>query len=173
MLKVGEIDKKIIDFAQFKSWLDAFSALRKLLAQKIEKSAILCILFIDELPCLDTLRSGFIKALGYFWNSWASKQDKIKLIVCGSATSWMIDNIINAKGSLHNRITCEIKYGDSSYFITKEEDEKMCNRLAKFKMQTGTRCALWPTFITTFGLADNMYAKTIPAQAVLDDLFDD
>lgn len=401
-----------------KNWLEAFTALRKLLSRKIENDALSpCILFIDELPCLDTPRSGFVKALGYFWNSWASKQDKVKLVVCGSATSWMIDNVINAKGSLHNRITCEIhlhpfslketeeylinrdfnwtrlmvlqaymamggvpyylsmldggqsvpqnfdrlffqkdaelkkeyrrlfgtlfkkpepymrivqllaenkkglqreqlaqklgqsnnghlgnylddlvqcdfirkysvrdkkvslksgiyqltdfytqfyfsfnhkaegnehfwtenlntpimntwlglsfekvchkhiqqilnalridvmatnhyswrsnprkdedapnpkgaqidliveradhiinvceiKYSEAPYFITKEEDEKMRNRLAKFKMQTGTKCALWPTFITTFGLADNMYSKTIPAQLTLDDLFD-
>lgn len=399
------------------NWLDAFSILRKMLAQKLENTDGPCIVFIDELPCLDTPKSGFVKALGYFWNSWASKQDRIKLIVCGSATSWMIDNIINSKGALHNRITheiylhpftlkeveeyllqrnfrwtrlmilqtymalggipyylsmldnrqslpqnldrlffkrdaelkkeyrrlfatlfkkpepymqivqllaeskkglnreqlaeklgqsnnghlgdyledlvqcdfirkysirdkkvsnksaiyqlmdfyslfylsfigkaevnehfwtenlntpimnawlglsfervcqahvpqilkalridaistnfytwrsnprkdednilergaqidliieradhiinvCEVKYSESAYLLSKEEDDKIRNRLAVFQNQTGTRCALWPTFITTFGLADGMYSQSIPAQVVLDDLFD-
>ena len=65
-------------------------------------------MFIDELPCLDYKGSALVEALGYFWNSWASKQDNFKLIVCGSATSWMIKNIIDSKGGLHNRITHEI-----------------------------------------------------------------
>ena len=89
------------------NWLDAFALLRKALAQKLADDTP-CIIFIDELPCFDTPKAGFVKALGYFWNSWASKNDKIKMIVCGSATSWMIDHVINSKGSLHDRVTCEI-----------------------------------------------------------------
>ena len=89
------------------NWLEAFSMLRKALSDKLTADAP-CILFIDELPCFDTPKAGFVKALGYFWNSWASKHDQIKMIVCGSATSWMIDHVINSKGSLHNRVTCEI-----------------------------------------------------------------
>ncbi|MCQ2973584.1 MAG: AAA family ATPase [Bacteroidales bacterium] len=88
-------------------WLDAFSLLRKFLSNKISEGKP-CIIFIDELPCLDYKGSGLVEALGYFWNSWASKQDNIKLIVCGSATSWMISNIIDSRGGLHNRITHEI-----------------------------------------------------------------
>lgn len=89
------------------SWMKAFAELRKFLQPKVEKGAPV-ILFFDEIPSLDTQRSGFIRALGYFWNSWASLHDNIKLIVCGSATSWMIKNIIDAKGGLHNRITHEM-----------------------------------------------------------------
>ena len=57
---------------------------------------------------MDTQRSGFVRALGYFWNSWASLQDNMMLIVCGSATSWMIRHIVDDKGGLHDRITHEI-----------------------------------------------------------------
>lgn len=88
-------------------WLDAFSLLRKFLSEKISENNP-CIVFIDELPCLDYKGSGLVEALGYFWNSWASKQSNFKLIVCGSATSWMISNIIDSRGGLHNRITHEI-----------------------------------------------------------------
>lgn len=89
------------------NWMQAFIVLKNYLKTKISSEKPM-ILFFDELPCFDTQRSGFIRALGYFWNSWASLQDNVTLIVCGSATSWMIKNIINNKGGLHNRITHEI-----------------------------------------------------------------
>ena len=90
------------------NWMKAFSTLRKFLQPKVD-SGEPCIVFLDEIPCLDTHNSGFVKALGYFWNSWASLHENIKLIVCGSATTWMIKNIIDSKGGLHNRITHEMR----------------------------------------------------------------
>ncbi|MBQ9213966.1 MAG: AAA family ATPase [Bacteroidales bacterium] len=92
---------------QPQNWMEAFTEIRIFLQQKIE-SEKKCIMFIDELPCLDYKSSSIIEALGYFWNNWASKQSNFKLIVCGSATSWMVKNIIDSKGGLHNRITHEI-----------------------------------------------------------------
>ena len=89
------------------TWLDAFFALRDLLEKKIEPGKR-CLLFIDELPCLDTPKAGFVKALGHFWNSWANWQSEIMLIVCGSATSWMVRNVIDNHGGLHDRITNEM-----------------------------------------------------------------
>ena len=89
------------------SWIDAFSALRELLESKIETGKR-CVIFIDELPCLDTPKAGFVNALGHFWNNWANWQPEIMLIVCGSATSWMVRNIIDNHGGLHDRITHEI-----------------------------------------------------------------
>ena len=89
------------------NWIEAFTEIRKFLQPKIS-SGKPCIMFIDELPCLDYKGAGLIEALGYFWNSWGAKQSDFKLIVCGSATSWMIKNIIDSKGGLHNRITHEI-----------------------------------------------------------------
>ena len=47
--------------------------------------------------------------LGYFWNSWADRQRNIVLVVCGSATSWMLDNVIRDYGGLHGRLTGTIK----------------------------------------------------------------
>lgn len=90
-----------------KNWLTAFAELRKFLQPKIN-SGEPCIVFIDEISCFDSQRSGFVRALGFFWNSWASLQDNLKLIICGSVTSWMITNIIDSKGGLHNRVTHEI-----------------------------------------------------------------
>jgi len=90
-----------------KSWLEAFRLLEKLLMQKDDGSRQ--VVFIDELPWLDTARSRFIPAFEHFWNGWAAKRDNVMLIVCGSATSWMEDNLINNKGGLYNRLTHEIK----------------------------------------------------------------
>lgn len=87
------------------SWLEAFDALETYLEQLPQGKKIIV---IDELPWLDTVRSRFIGALELFWNGWASARNDIKLIVCGSSTSWMIDNIINSRGGLHNRKTHQI-----------------------------------------------------------------
>jgi uncharacterized protein len=88
-----------------KNWLEAFYMLSKQLEKKKTKKKQ--VLFIDELPWLDTHKSNFMSALDWFWNSWATKKN-VCLIVCGSATSWMINKLINNKGGLHNRVTKRI-----------------------------------------------------------------
>jgi len=67
------------------------------------------VIFLDELPWLDTPRSDFMIALEHFWNSWATNRKDIILITCGSAASWMINELINNHGGLHNRVTERIK----------------------------------------------------------------
>jgi hypothetical protein len=85
-----------------KNWFEAFHRLSLVLAQqKAEKKVI----FLDELPWLDTPQSKFISALEYFWNSWASARTDVLLIVCGSAAAWIINELINNRGGLHNRLT--------------------------------------------------------------------
>ena len=85
-----------------KSWIEAFYELETYLESLPEGKKIV---FIDELPWLDTVRSRFVGALEHFWNDWASARNDIKLIVCGSATSWMLKKLINSRGGLHNRVT--------------------------------------------------------------------
>ena len=89
------------------NWYDAFEALKEVVKKKASKKRHV-IIFIDELPCLDTPRSGVVKALDLFWNGWATRQNNVKLIVCGSATTWIVDNIIDNHGGVHNRITHEM-----------------------------------------------------------------
>ena len=89
------------------NWLDAFLMLELFLQSKDDGSRQL--IFIDELPWLDTPKSGFITALEGFWNTWACSRKNLMLIVCGSATAWMTDKLINNHGGLYNRITSEIK----------------------------------------------------------------
>lgn len=101
------------------NWFKAFQVLRRFLARRLD-SQRRCIVFIDELPCLDTRQSDFAKALGYFWNSWASLQSQMMLIVCGSSTSWMMKNIINSHGGLHDRITHELHLKEFTLSETEE-----------------------------------------------------
>lgn len=85
-----------------KNWTEAFRILSKAIEKQHDGTKII---FIDELPWLDTPKSNFVSALEYFWNNWAYYRSDIKLIVCGSATSWMLNKLINARGGLHNRVT--------------------------------------------------------------------
>ena len=85
-----------------KNWSDAFFKLKKLLKKLPEGRKVI---FIDEMPWLDTGRSDFLSAFDYFWNSWASACPDILLIGCGSATSWITKNIFQNRGGLHNRVT--------------------------------------------------------------------
>ncbi|MBR0038194.1 MAG: AAA family ATPase [Bacteroidales bacterium] len=99
------IQKKCPKVPVVKTWLDAFMALESYLESLPEGNKVV---FIDEMPWMDTPRSNFISGLEHFWNSWASWRDDIKLIVCGSATSWIINNLIRNRGGLHNRVTHKI-----------------------------------------------------------------
>ena len=74
------------------SWFDAFQQLIGMLEKSQAKKKVI---FLDELPWLDTPKSGFIAALEHFWNSWASARKDILLIVCGSAASWILNKLIN------------------------------------------------------------------------------
>ena len=76
----------------FNNWYEAFHALESFLAHSRTKKKIV---FIDEMPWLDNHRSNFVSALEGFWNGWACSRHNICLVVCGSATSWMLDNLIN------------------------------------------------------------------------------
>lgn len=88
------------------NWMDAFELLKKLLILNGNGRKII---FIDELPWLAGPKSSeLVEELGYFWNSWAVKQRDVFLIVCGSATSWMLDNVIRDYGGLHGRLTEKI-----------------------------------------------------------------
>lgn len=78
------------------------------------------ILFFDELPWLCSRKSGFLQALDYFWNKFWSQMKPVKLIVCGSAAGWMLNNIIKAKGGLHHRLTHTLCIEPFSLKDTKE-----------------------------------------------------
>lgn len=119
-----------------KDWFEAFRRLRKILeSEEVHRDASSGkkVVFIDEMPWLDTARSDFKSAFDYFWNSWGSSQDDLLLIVCGSATSWIISNILSDKGGFHNRITrhihinpfnlgeCKLYFNDNGIILNRDQ----------------------------------------------------
>jgi AAA+ ATPase superfamily predicted ATPase len=91
-------------FGKPNNWITAFGQLKELLGKPKSKKRVL---FFDEFPWLANNSNEFLKAFDNFWNGWAVDQNLI-VVICGSAGSWMITNIINSKGGLHNRITQQI-----------------------------------------------------------------
>lgn len=87
------------------NWFEAFKMLSSLLEGLSTGKKVV---FIDEMPWMDAPRSSFVSALEYFWNSWASARKDILLIICGSATSWIINKVIKNHGGLHGRVTYRI-----------------------------------------------------------------
>ncbi|MGL4631618.1 MAG: AAA family ATPase [Leadbetterella sp.] len=105
--KLDQFQDLVSPSVQPQSWTDAFERLKKYLIPILKKKP--GVVFIDEFPWLDTARSGFLGAFEYFWNDWASKNPNLKIVICGSAASWMIEKVILNKGGLHNRVTRKIR----------------------------------------------------------------
>lgn len=117
----GAIDKQLMQFskelggtfyhgAAMKvplNWMEAFDQLFS--AIKLLGKTKKIILFFDELPWMATRKSGVISALEYFWNRHWSDDKRVKLIVCGSAASWIIKKIVRNRGGLHNRVTRKMR----------------------------------------------------------------
>lgn len=130
--KQSQLDKfqESLEMAGFKcdhplrSWNEAFQCLKEVIEHSKEKKKVI---FIDELSWMDTKNSGLISALESFWNGWvtARKEKDVVLIVCDSATYWMINNIVNARGGLHNRLTAQIHLES---FTLKECEEYLASK---------------------------------------------
>lgn len=90
-----------------KNWVEAFFFLEQQLTPVVatQKSVI----FLDEFPWIHTPKSNFLEAFAGWWNSWASRQDNLVVVICGSAASWMLRHVINSRGGLHNRISQKIR----------------------------------------------------------------
>lgn len=100
----------------FESWHDAFSVLTGVITKLPQKVVI----FLDELPWMATPKSDLLEALDYYWNRYWSENKYIKLIICGSAASWIIDNILHNTGGLHNRVTLRLPIEPFTLKETKE-----------------------------------------------------
>lgn len=90
------------------NWLKAFGIL-KAYFNGIRKTKKKKVIFIDEFPWVDTMRSGFLPAFENFWNTYCTTRSDLIVVICGSAASYMIKKVIRNKGGLHNRITKKIK----------------------------------------------------------------
>lgn len=100
-----------------KNWDDTFEMLTTAI-KNVEKTKKI-VLFFDELPWMATPKSRLLENLDYYWNQYWSQDNRIKLIVCGSSASWIINKIINNRGGLHNRVTRQILLEPLNLYETK------------------------------------------------------
>ncbi len=97
-------------------WFEAFDVLEEYLqGLPLDRKKLI---FIDEMPWIDSLRSDFTSAFENFWNGWASRRRDIVFVASGSATSWMVDKLVENQGGLHARITCQIYLRPFSLYET-------------------------------------------------------
>ena len=127
------------DFPVPSSWLEAFEQLIAFLETSQAKRKVI---FIDEISWIDTQKSGFLTALEHFWNGWACSKKGIMLIVCGSATSWIFNNLINNHGGLYNRVTASIQLfpftlNETEQFLRSKNIEWTYYQIAELYMITG------------------------------------
>ena len=80
------------------NWSKAFDQLISFLESSKDARKVV---FIDEMPWMDAPRSGFVSALEHFWNGWATARRDILLVVCGSASSWIINKVLFAQPCVH------------------------------------------------------------------------
>ena len=163
----------------FKSWEEAFDGLKELIGNSSDEKKVI---FLDELSWMDTKSSGFVSALESFWNGWATarKEKDIVLIVCGSATYWMINNIVNARGGLHNRLTGQIHLKP---FTLGECEEYLQSKNILFSRHQILQCYMimggvpyyWSLLKKGKSLAQNVdelfFEKNAPLRAEYDNLY--
>ena len=100
------VDQGLPGCPELRNWFDAFDRLKDAIKAR---GAGRKVVFIDEIPWMGRSDPLFISALENFWNGWASARKDILLVVCGSATSWVLEKLVHNRDGLHNRVTCRIR----------------------------------------------------------------
>ena len=126
---------------ELKDWFNAFDNLKTVIkASAVERKVV----FIDEIPWMGRSDQNFISAVENFWNGWASARKDILLVVCGSATSWVLEKIVHNRDGLHNRVTYRIRLDP---FTLKE-----CEEYAQFRGLAYTRDQLAECYMILGGI---------------------
>ena len=91
-------------------WFEAFSRLESVLKSETARRSPhgKIVVFLDEFPWFATAKSDFLMAFGEFWNRCGTASGDYLFIICGSATSWIIGNVLKNTGSMYNRVTSQI-----------------------------------------------------------------
>lgn len=154
-----------------KCWIEAFELLKTLIRTSRKRKKVI---FIDELSWMDTPKSDLMMALEFFWNSWASARKDIILIVCASATSWMLKKVIHNKGGLYNRLNHRLHIKS----FTLSECEKIVkarnisfsrNQIAEFYMVVGGVPYYWTLLDKSLSMPQNIDAIIFDDDAPLKD----
>lgn len=114
---------KLAKQPKLKHWDEAFDALEDYL-ESLPADRRKTV-FIDEMPWIDTPQSEFVDALETFWNGWGARRQDIVFVASGSASSWMMDKLVENPGGLHGRVTNNIYVRP---FTLKETEEYLISR---------------------------------------------
>ena len=141
-----------------KDWWTAFGELKEHLRKCPDGKKIV---FLDELPWMDTHKSGFVKAIESFWNGWASARRDICLVVCGSAAAWMVKNVLQSRGGLFNRASRQIclqpfTLGECERFVKSKGMEMDRYDIAEAYMVFGGAAYYWGLLEKGESLAQNI-----------------
>ncbi|RZI45312.1 AAA family ATPase [Candidatus Finniella inopinata] len=104
--EIGRVFYHNVELKEEKNWDLTFEKLTAAFNTVPKNKKI--VLFLDEFPWMATQNSRLLQTLEYYWNQHWSRDKRIKLIICGSSASWIIEKIVNNKGGLHNRLTRSI-----------------------------------------------------------------
>lgn len=160
-----------------RNWFEAFHTLREVVARSAFRRKVV---FIDELPWMDTAKSDFLMALETFWNEWASARKDIVLIVCGSAAAWMVKNLFRNRGGLHNRVTARIclqpfTLGECEMFAAERGLGMSRADIAECYMALGGIPYYWRYLARGISLAQNLdrlcFAVDAPLKGEFDELY--
>ncbi len=160
LFKNSLIDSGHSECPKLNTWHDAFNQLKIVIVNSKERKKVI---FLDEAAWMDTPKSKFLSALEYFWNNWASARKDILLIICASATSWIINKVFKNRGGLHNRVTTKIPLAP---FTLKECEQYSHSRGFKFTryqilnlyMVMGGVALYWTLLEKQYSVAQNIDA---------------
>lgn len=138
--RISEVFYDNIPIETPKNWLGVFELLHKAIIKVPKNKKI--VMFFDEFPWLAKPRTNLLSALEYYWNQYWSIEKRVKIIICGSLSSWIIRNIINNTGGLYNRVTYRIKLeplslAESKIFLQGKGIKLGNNQILSIYMVTG------------------------------------
>ena len=99
------------------------------LAEKTKKGSV--IIFLDEISWMGTKDFDFLGKLKHAWDMHFSKNPKLVLILCGSISSWIEEEILNSSAFL-GRISLKIKLDELPLFQCNKFWEPYAERVSAY-----------------------------------------
>ena len=168
-------EQGLSDCPHLSSWAEAFSALKKFIMKSDERKKVI---FLDEIAWMDNRKSDFLPAFEGFCNEWAAWRDDILLIVCASATSWILKKVFHNRGGLHNRITAKMKIeqftlGECEEYASSFNLGYSRDQILQFYMIIGGVAYYWTRLVPGFSTSQNIEYLFFSSTPALDGEFED
>lgn len=113
---------------QFSDWLDGFSHLERLLSSDLNTQKI--IILFDEISWMGSKDPTFLPKLKIWWDQLSEQTKNVFLILCGSVSTWIENNIIRSTaffGRVSLHLTLNPLSLPESYQFLKESSVRASN----------------------------------------------